>query len=285
VQFGIRAYRAAGRYLYAWLMATGDEAAPNAKRWPTKYQVGPVGFSVIPIQEAVRLVTSLGCTSEASRGVAVHFANAYNIALADSDPDYRQVLNSADLVFTDGTPVVWAGRRFHTEVASRWTRVYGPDVMEAVLAASTADGPRHYLLGGSPETLERLTAEISHRWPNAVIAGSESPAFRAPTAEELAERDSRILECDATLVWVGLGTPKQDYEVARLVKSIPVTALAVGAAFDFLAGTAKQAPVWMQRSGTEWLYRFSQEPKRLAHRYLWGNPRFITAALRYRGNS
>jgi N-acetylglucosaminyldiphosphoundecaprenol N-acetyl-beta-D-mannosaminyltransferase len=229
-------------------------------------------------------VKGLGERDNAARGVAVHFANAYNIALADSDPEYLSVLSRADIVFTDGTPVVWAGRRLHPQVAPRWTRVYGPDVMASVLATSTSQGPKHYLLGGSPETLDLLTQEIHRRWPQALIAGTESPPFRMPTVEELFARDERILESGATLVWVGLGTPKQDYEVARLAKALPVAALAVGAAFDFIAGTSKQAPVWMQRSGTEWLYRFSQEPRRLAHRYLWGNPRFIAAAIRHRGN-
>ena len=83
-------------------------------------------------------------------------------------------------------------------------------------------------------------------------------------------------------MWVGLGTPKQDVEVARLAASLPVVALAVGAAFDFLAGTVSQAPVWMQRSGLEWSYRLAQEPSRLAKRYLWGNPRFVAAVVRQR---
>ena len=87
----------------------------------------------------------------------------------------------------------------------------------------------------------------------------------------------------ATIVWVGLGTPKQDWEVARLAGSVPVVAMAVGAAFDFLAGVKPQAPVWMQKSGTEWAFRFASEPKRLARRYLWGNPRFLVAASREPG--
>ena len=264
-------------------MSTGRGVSESVDGWPMKHKVGPVGFTVIPLSEAVDLVHELGGSRQKDHGVAVHFANAYNIALADSDPGYLAVLEAGDLVFTDGTPVVWAGRRLHPNVARTWTRVYGPDVMEAVLAASDSNGPRHYLLGGTPDTLDRLTEQIHQRWPQAVIAGVESPPFRMPTAQELAARDERIRTSGASLVWVGLGTPKQDYEVARIAKALPIAALAVGAAFDFLAGTTKQAPRWMQRSGTEWLYRFSQEPRRLAHRYLWGNPRFIAAAIRHRG--
>jgi N-acetylglucosaminyldiphosphoundecaprenol N-acetyl-beta-D-mannosaminyltransferase len=96
----------------------------------------------------------------------------------------------------------------------------------------------------------------------------------------LAERDRRIAESGATLVWVGLGTPKQDTEVRRLADSLPITALAVGAAFDFLAGTVSQAPEWMQRSGLEWTYRLAHEPKRLGKRYLWGNSRFVLSVTK-----
>ncbi|HEY7824568.1 MAG TPA: WecB/TagA/CpsF family glycosyltransferase, partial [Acidimicrobiia bacterium] len=101
-----------------------------------------------------------------------------------------------------------------------------------------------------------------------------------PSATELAERDRRISEAQPTHVWVGLGTPKQDYEVQRIAANLPVVALAVGAAFDFLAGTKAQAPAWMQRNGLEWAYRFAKEPKRLAKRYVWGNSVFSLEAAR-----
>jgi N-acetylglucosaminyldiphosphoundecaprenol N-acetyl-beta-D-mannosaminyltransferase len=244
-------------------------------------RVGSLDFSVLPLADAVDLIVRLGAEPR-TVGTAVHFANAFNIALADTDPKYQALVNGGDLVFSDGTPVVWAGRRFHPVDASRWTRVYGPDLMTGVLAKSTSAGPRHYLLGSTPEVLELLTQQLAQRWPNAIVVGSDSPPFRVPTASDLEERDNRIKESGATCVWVGLGTPKQDVEVRRLASELPVTALAVGAAFDFLAGTTEQAPEWMQRSGLEWSYRLAKEPRRLAHRYLWGNPRFIYAIARQR---
>lgn len=233
----------------------------------------------MPLQEAIQHIVVLG-QGLPETGIAVHFANAYNVALADTDPAYRGLLDAGDLVFSDGVPVVWAGRRLHQDVAEQWTRVYGPDVMAGVFDRSTAAGPLHYLLGGSSETLDLLQHRIAERWPHAVVAGAESPPFRPPTQDELRDRDERIRASGATLVWVGLGTPKQDVEVHRMSASIPVVALAVGAAFDFIAGTVSQAPVWMQQSGLEWGYRLAKEPRRLAKRYLWGNPRFIASVSR-----
>jgi len=247
----------------------------------TRRAVGGVPFTILSLADAIDRVLELGSCRPDS-GVAVHFANAYNVALADADPDYAELLTSADLIFTDGVPVAWAGRLFHRDLRSQWARVYGPDVLTGVLETSNKDNPRHYFLGATAETLDALMDRIHARWPAAVIAGYESPPFRPAREDELVERDARIVASGATLVWVGLGTPKQDQEVRRLADSVPVTALAVGAAFDFLAGTKAQAPVWMQRSGLEWAFRLGTEPRRLARRYLWGNPRFVFAAIRRR---
>ena len=256
-------------------------------------RVGSLGFTVLPLSAAIDLVVHLGST-QPTEGIAIHFANAYNVALADTDQQYQALMASGDLVFTDGTPVVWAGRKLHPDVAEAWTRVYGPDLMTGILdrsldaqatamdAHASANNPRHYLLGGTPEVLATLQQRISKQWPSALVVGADSPPFATPTPADLDARDERIRASGATLVWVGLGTPKQDVEVRRLADSLPVTALAVGAAFDFLAGTTKQAPVWMQRSGLEWSFRLAQEPRRLARRYLWGNPRFVLTVARQR---
>jgi N-acetylglucosaminyldiphosphoundecaprenol N-acetyl-beta-D-mannosaminyltransferase len=152
--------------------------------------------------------------------------------------------------------------------------------MQGVFDRSTTQGPRHFLLGGSPATLEALLAHLATTYPAAEVVGAESPPFEAPTALDLAERDARILASGATMVWVGLGTPKQDVEVRRLADALPVVALAVGAAFDFLAGTKPQAPEWMQSNGLEWAFRLASEPGRLGKRYLWGNTVFLEEALR-----
>jgi len=251
-----------------------DVAAPQRA-------VGGVFFTIMSLTDAIEKAVALG-SRRPEDGIAVHFANAYNVALADSDPVYAALLRAGDLVFTDGLPVAWAGRLLHRDLSSQWARVYGPDVLAGVLENSNWENPRHYFLGATPETLHALVTRIQARWPEAVIAGFESPPFRSASAEELVERDARIIASGATLVWVGLGTPKQDEEVRRMADSIPVTALAVGAAFDFLAGTKAQAPLWIQRSGLEWAFRLGTEPRRLAKRYLWGNPRFVLAAIKRR---
>ena len=245
-------------------------------------RIGTVDFTVLALEAAVQLVLELpnDLTDDGHPGIGVHFANAYNVALARQDPRYAQLLNRADYVFSDGVPITWVGKRAYRHLASDWERVYGPDVMTMVLQRSVPDVHRHYLLGSTPSVLEALKEQITQRFPNARVVGSDSPPFHEPSEQDLHDRDRRIIESSANMVWVGLGTPKQDREVARLADSLPVTALAVGAAFDFLAGTTAQAPGWMQRNGLEWAYRFAREPRRLAKRYLWGNSLFALEGSR-----
>jgi len=247
---------------------------------PTRRRIGEIDFTVMPLAEAISFVlqASHDVTTLGHPGLAVHFCNAYNVALARSDRSYANLLANADVVFSDGVPITWVGRRAYPDLTDRWERVYGPDVMRGVLDAP--DGLAHYLLGGSQETLEALQQRITEEHPAARIVGAESPPFRPASYDELQERNRRIADSGASIVWVGLGTPKQDAEVQRLASSLPVVAMAVGAAFDFLAGTKAQAPVWMQRSGTEWAFRLASEPRRLGKRYVWGNSVFAVEAAR-----
>ncbi len=242
------------------------------------FGIGAVPITALGFSNAVDDVIG---RAQAGEATAVHFANAYTIALADSDPHYAELFSRPlALNLTDGMPVAWVGRRAYGRSRDEWPRVYGPDVMEAVLARG---GLRHYLLGGDEPTLTALQDVIARRFPKSDIVGAESPPFRPLGERERDAQDSRIHHSGAQVVWVGLGTPKQDWEVARLVEELPVVALAVGAAFDFIAGTKPQAPMWMQRTGTEWVYRLASEPRRLTKRYLWGNPRFLRAAVRNPG--
>ena len=248
----------------------------------TRHRIGSVDFTVIPLDAAVQLVVDLPnkIPTKGHPGIGVHFANAYNVALARNNAQYAQLLNESDYVFSDGVPITWVGKRAYPHLTRDWQRIYGPDVMTMAFERSQFDAPRHYLLGSTPEVLKALEAQIARRFPNAAIVGTESPPFHEPSAADLAERDRRIRGAQPTHVWVGLGTPKQDYEVQRIAANLPVVALAVGAAFDFLAGTKAQAPTWMRSNGLEWAYRFAKEPRRLAKRYVWGNSVFLLEGSR-----
>ena len=232
--------------------------------------------------DAARHVVELA-TSPLASGVDIHLCNAYTLALADRDVRMRDLLSDAGLNFADGKAVVWANRRSHPDKNLPTERVYGPDLFLAVFDQGQDVGLRHYLLGSTPQTLDALHRRLLADYPAARIVGAESPPFRDLTDDEHAEQADRIRRAGAQIVWVGLGTPKQDRETARLAARLPVVVAAVGAAFDFVAGTKRQAPTWMQHNGLEWVFRLLSEPRRLWRRYLFGNARFLWAVRRRRG--
>ncbi|WP_432071739.1 WecB/TagA/CpsF family glycosyltransferase [Streptomyces wuyuanensis] len=221
-----------------------------------------------------------GRSAAPSAGSDVHLCNAYTLALADRNPELHSVLNRAALNLPDGQPVVWANQLLHRTACLPATRVYGPDLFLDVFALSQDAGLRHYLLGSTSDVLDALTAELQRRFPRARIAGACSPPFRPLTPGELDEQRRDILASGADIVWVGLGTPKQDLHAARLAAALPVVCVAVGAAFDFVAGNKPQAPRWIQRGGLEWTFRLGCEPRRLWRRYLFGNVRFVWGVAR-----
>lgn len=216
-----------------------------------------------------------------TQGADVHLCNAYTLSLADGDAGYRKLLQQASLNLADGKSVAWMNKLSGIVVEGA-DRVRGNDLFLDVVDQGQARGVRHFLLGSTPEVVAQLRAELVRRFPDAQIAGVESPPFRPLTDDERAEQAARIRNSGADIVWVGLGTPKQDRAAVELARDAGVVAVAIGAAFDFIAGNKPEAPRWMQESGIEWMHRFASEPRRLWKRYLLGNSRFVYAAYRYR---
>ena len=141
---------------------------------------------------------------------------------------------------------------------------------------------RHFFLGGSPETLVALVVKVKELNPQLTISGYYSPPFSPNPYVDYSTWVDTLQRADAGVIWVGLGTPKQDYLVSTLSKELPGTFIAVGAAFDFLAGSVPEAPQIFQNSGFEWIYRLYREPKRLWRRYFTSNLLFLYLAFRYR---
>lgn len=211
-------------------------------------------------------------------GADIHLLNAYSVSLAERDPLFRQCVTSAVYNLPDGKPL---------SLLTRWTRtplhqVRGPRLFEQVMDEGRNHGLRHYLLGSTPKTLELLTRSLEERYPGVQIVGSMSPPFREMSLQDYAEQDEIIGRANPDVVWVGLGTPKQDFEAQRLASEGNFVAIAVGAAFDFSAGTKREAPGWVSAVGAEWLFRFASEPKRLWRRYLIGNIVFLYSLVRRR---
>jgi len=233
-----------------------------------------IGVNAITLQQATDQI--IGWAREkASRYVCV--ANVHMVMEAHDDIAFRQVVNQADLVVPDGMPLVWMLR---LQGARRQPRVYGPDLMQRLCKAAAHEKITIGLYGSTPGTLTTLRQRLLHRWPGLQIGYVYSPPFRPLTSSEEATIRSDIQASGVRLLFVALGCPRQEQWMAKQRGHISAVMVGVGAAFDFLAGLKPQAPLWMQQTGLEWLFRLSTEPQRLARRYLYHNPRFVALALR-----
>jgi len=207
-------------------------------------------------------------------------AAAVNLVMAaQEDRATMDAVLGATLAVPDGQPLVWALRALGNPHA---TRIYGPDLMARFCERAAREGIPVYLYGGrTPAALARLEERLRERFEGLRIVGGYSPPFRDLTAEEREGVVAAIDGSGAAVVWVGTGQPKQELWMREMRDRLAAPLLVgVGAAFDFHAGLVSQAPGWMQRSGLEWTYRLSREPRRLWRRYARYNPLFVIGFLR-----
>jgi N-acetylglucosaminyldiphosphoundecaprenol N-acetyl-beta-D-mannosaminyltransferase len=207
----------------------------------------------------------------------VTVTGVHGVMEAQDDERFRAILNNALLNTPDGMPMVWMGK---LQGENRIARVYGPDLMLNLCEHSRAQNFSHFLYGGAPGVADHLARKLRELFPSLNIAGTYTPPFRALNNDELADLQERVRVALPDFFWVGLSTPKQERFMAEHLELLPEAKVmvGVGAAFDLLTGQVRQAPLWMQRAGLEWLYRLSQEPRRLSRRYLLNNPRFLIRA-------
>ena len=214
------------------------------------------------------------CAAEKKRAFLVALANTHVVTLARRDAQFRAAMDAFDLALPDGMPLVWVmNRRLPTPLHDR---VYGPTFMLRCLEATQGEPWSHMFIGGTDELLAALREKLLARFPKLQIAAMHSPPFGEWSADDDAKIIAAIENSGAHFVWIGLGCPKQELWLARMKHRLPPAVYpAVGAAFAFHAGRVKQAPLWLQRIGMEWLFRLCAEPRRLARRYLVFNSLFV----------
>ena len=214
---------------------------------------------------------------EELRGNYICVSNVHTTVTAFRDKAYRRVQNSAAMALPDGQPLSIVSRLRGYPQAQR---VPGPDLMPAILQLSQEKGYSHYFYGSTEQTLQKLEKVLRKRYPALKIAGMYAPPFRKPTSEEDEADVRRINESGADFVWVALGAPKQEQWMYAHRDRVCGLMIGVGAAFDFIAGTVKRAPMWMQSLCLEWIFRILQDPGRMLPRYLNTNFSFVYHACR-----
>lgn len=212
-----------------------------------------------------------------NRHTYICITGAHGVIESGHSKQVLQAHQAAGLVVPDGMPLVWIGRLLGKNMTER---IYGPDLFLALCKMAEQNKWKIFFYGTTGETLTRLQKQIAAKYPAISIVGSLAPPFRPlHTSEEI--KYIKIIDASgAHIVFVGMSTPKQEIWMLRHVKKMQANVLVgVGAAFDFVAGTKRQAPAWMRKTGLEWLFRLLQEPKRLWRRYLIVNTQFIARAF------
>jgi len=235
-----------------------------------KTNIFGVNYTPTDYEEASEIIIDKASKNQ-SFGVsalAVHgLIECYN------SPVLKDKVNKIDLVVADGQPIRWAINYFYKLKLK--DRVYGPELTLHVLRKANLSSLNVYLYGSKSETLDKLSKFIKSNFPNVKIVGVHADRFREASPEEDENDIIKIYESKAHLVLVGRGCPRQEIWVSNHLGKVNAAMMAVGAAFDFFAGTSKQAPSWMQNNGLEWLFRLIAEPRRLWKRYLFTNSKFI----------
>ncbi len=230
---------------------------------------GGIRFDNLTLPEAVARIEQLVARGETA---VVVTPNVDHVIRMRTDAAYAAIVDDAALVLADGQPIVWATRLLGRPLK---TRVAGSDLFPALCAQAAASGRRLFFLGGEPGAADRAREILTARHPGLQVVGTACPPFgfeRDPA--RLADLTAAVRATGAEILLVGLGSPKQERWLRdHLAATGATVGIGIGVSFSFVAGTVRRAPRWMQRSGLEWLHRLSQEPGRLAYRYLvrgWG---------------
>ena len=199
--------------------------------------------------------------------------NVHTVTEGLKDPEFRQIVNNSFLALPDGKPLSVIGK---WKGIKRVERIFGPAFFEKTLEWGVEENLKHYFLGSSGITIEKLKKNIENKFPGIKIAGAVSPPFREFSVEENEHFIKNIISSEPDVIWVSLGAPKQEKWIystfRRLNKGLMI---GIGAGFDYLAENLKNAPGWMKDLSLEWAYRLIQEPGRLWKRYLISNSKFI----------
>lgn len=238
-----------------------------------RIRVGELWIDSLTFNQALDAIEGLVA---AGRGGKVFTPNVDHIVNAERDDRLRAAYELVDLALADGQPVVWASHLLGTPLPAKLS---GSDVVPLLLERAAKSGVRVYLLGGGGDSARIAAAVLRTKGVN--VVGAEGPIIGMTPRPDEPALVARLRAARADLLLVGLGSPKQELFIHRTAAELkPTVCLAVGATLEFLAGTLRRAPVWMSRAGLEWLFRLAMDPRRLARRYLWEDPRFAMIVYR-----
>ena len=239
---------------------------------PESVNIGHTRVHAMTLSEAVNLIANYA--AEAQVPAYVVTPNAQHLILLEKDEYFREVYSNAYLVVPDGYSLLLAARLIGKRLKERVT---GVDLFQALCGRAAEMGLSVYLLGGRPGSANLAVERLQAAHPRLMVAGTDCPAWGfEKNPEQLGAVIRRIREAQPNILFLGLGTPKQENWIFehRFKLGVPIS-IGIGGSFEMVGGITRRAPLWMQRMGLEWLFRMANEPGRLWKRYLIGNLQFM----------
>ena len=250
-----------------------DSAKKHGHLQKKKVQVVSLAIDVCNYESAIERIAQIARTE---RGGYVCFSTVHMVMESFDDPEYAAKVNNADMIVPDGMPLVWMQK---LQGAKNADRVRANTIMAKLFEYAEKNDLSVGFYGGRQEVLDEIKIKAEKEYPKLKIAYIYSPPFRPLTAEEDVQITAEINAKKPDILFTGLGCPKQERWMAEHKEKVSCVMLGVGASFDFYAGNVRECPEWLSNIGLEWLFRLTQEPRRLWRRYLILNPRFILQAL------
>jgi N-acetylglucosaminyldiphosphoundecaprenol N-acetyl-beta-D-mannosaminyltransferase len=222
----------------------------------------------LSMEETLQTIEGFIHTGKPHQHVVV---NVDKLVKASRDPELRQIINDCALINVDGMPVVWASRLLGKPLKER---VAGVDLFEALMRRAGDRGWRVFLLGAQEEVVSKVAATYQHKYPRLVLAGYRNGYWKGELEE--AQVVEQIRDARPDLLFVAISSPKKEQFLGRYQAEMKIPfAMGVGGTFDVAIGHVRRAPVWMQKSGLEWFFRFLQEPRRMFRRYFIEDMAFV----------
>ena len=229
----------------------------------------------VTMNEAIRFIKT-----EIQQNNHLHHSviNASKVVAMQQNKELRESVLSADIINADGAGIILASKIFGTPIKQRVT---GIDLMENLIKMAYKNNCKIYFLGAKQDVLEKVIKHYSNLYSKEIVAGFQNGYFKKDEEPKIAKQ---IAESGANILFVAMTSPKKEnflYDHNNLLKNVNFI-MGVGGSFDVVSGEVKRAPIWIQKIGFEWFYRFIQEPKRMWKRYLIGNFKFLLLILKYK---
>ncbi|WP_089608894.1 WecB/TagA/CpsF family glycosyltransferase [Dehalobacterium formicoaceticum] len=232
-----------------------------------RYQIFNTYVDVYSFDETVHKIERIISERNPTQHVVI---NASKVNLMQKDRQLTEIVNSCPLINADGASIVWAAKKLDIPLKERVT---GIDLFLKLVEISNDKGYRIFLFGAKEEVVAKVKRTFEEKYSNLKIAGIRNGYFNEAEEPEIV---NMIAQSNSDILFVAFSSPKKEFWINKYLHQLKVPfVMGVGGSFDIVAGMTSRAPVWMQKKGLEWLYRFFQEPRRMWKRYIIGNAKYI----------